>query len=485
MPYELLHKRTENSKLFDLENGEKQLRVKMTPYHYRDANGDWQDCDCSVVNGKMEKAPYKIQLYTDKVGYYGVDPNGKTIELELENVTYKEPVVNGNTVTWEEIEPNVDFELQFNLMGIKVNRILKNPSANKGCSYRSYREEGCAGSVRHLGADATGRNTELNILEVPTARPNENRITQAWTGKIMKMNPATRKREWSNDVSYPVRIDPTSTFNIAVGADDGRGLAFSFGAVTQVLPSAPYMFAYQDGTQSKTGMWLRFTGITIPYTATINSATLKTYAVSIGLSGVSFTVSADSRQSPGNPTKGTQVTGPSNVLVTKVNDNVTWFEPSFFSNKSEYLQKDITVTSMVQTLVNNYDYYNGEMVFYTNRSSLSPALAIYGRDWGTSKDAELIINYTGGAEQSSSSSSSEEYSSSSSQSYIPSSSSSEGYSSSSSSEGYSSSSSSSSEGYSSSSSSTSSSSSEVQGEKISIASYMGRKNYSARRRLRR
>jgi len=401
---ELKELRTLNAKIFDTsdEPGEGNRRLvarHLNPMHY-DNDGVLEDIDMTVENGGVHKCGYDVDLYPDKIGYHGTAPDGKAIELELlEN--YVEPTIDGNKVTYPNVSQNVDLQIIFLPTMIRVNRILKAQGAKKRAQFRVKREEGIKGKLLNLGADSEGKKTELQNVEHETGNPHEKLITQTWSGKVAVMNKDTRKKEWSakpEDIKYPVTIDPTSTFSIAANADDGGAeiSKFTFTSVTSLR--AAYSVAsviLQNSSPPSTfvgkGGWVRFTGITIPQSATINSAILNFYG-GVSSGSATFNAKVDSRQSPGNPTSAWGVINPANVVSGSVVKTVT--NTTTFAGANHALI-DLNVTSLVQALVNSYEYTNGEMVFYANKSVVeSNIIYLYMRDRGTSKDAELVINFT-------------------------------------------------------------------------------------------
>ena len=187
---------------------------------------------------------------------------------------------------------------------------------------------------------------------------------------------------------------PTSTFTVAANADDGMaplGTAVytnqNFNSVSSVGPSA---------------CWVRFTGITIPQGSTINSATMKPYLT--GGPTRKWIFKVDSRQSPGNPTNATQVRSPANIQGT-VSVSPTNYATG--GSKANYLLSNVDVTAIVQALVNAYDYSSGEMVVYGFMGGSAPPsfMYMYAKDWGATKAPTLVVDYTAGADNSSSSSS--------------------------------------------------------------------------------
>jgi hypothetical protein len=152
-----------------------------------------------------------------------------------------------------------------------------------------------------------------------------------------------------------------------------------------------------------------FKGITIPQGATINSATFRCYAAK-GTGGVTppstFTVRADSRATPAIPAQATKVTKKSYMLPTAT---VTGKATSTLTagTRSQFVQTNVDVTALIQTLVNNNGYSNGDMMLYMTYASPVPSytdIGFYAKNWytspppgGTSRVASLIIDYTAGS----------------------------------------------------------------------------------------
>ena len=110
MSVEIVSKRTLHSKTYDLGNGQRRLVARQHPMHYMREEFDvdekdeqfsvgssLQDIDMSVKDGGVHTCPYDIDLYPDKVGYYGTAPDGKAISLVVD-VPYVPPVIDGNSL---------------------------------------------------------------------------------------------------------------------------------------------------------------------------------------------------------------------------------------------------------------------------------------------------------------------------------------------------------------------------------------------------
>jgi hypothetical protein len=382
---ELIELRTQCTKIFDLGNNQKQIVAKTSAIHYKNIRGEWNDLDPTIVGLKVEKAPYNVELFTDKIGYKGIDPSGKNIELELMDIPFKTPIIEKNKAIYKDIETDVDFEFEFMPNRIKAKRILKSVNANKKAVYRSKREKDAMGRLSNLGVDNEGRKAKISVLENISGL-DEKIITQVFKDQVMKMNKTTRKREWSSEVKYPVIIDPTSTFTLAANNNDGMASA---AIRTAIRTNDPRLLISMSRWP-----YTRFSGITIAQGSTINSATLKIYALGESAAAV-FNIKGDGHSNPAVPTVVAQVKSPTTVAGTISEISITnTVTTSYEADKANYLLKSINVTSIVQTLVTNFAYTNEAMMFFYYRNS--GVGVIYARDWGTTKDAELVINFTEG-----------------------------------------------------------------------------------------
>ena len=212
-PVEIKSLRTEKNKVFDIGDGSKRIVAKLGPVHRKDKDGNWRSISMKMRNGKIEKGLYPIELYADKVGYFGKDPKGSPFEMELLDVAYKEPKIDSDDkrtiVTWEDVEPDCDQVAEFSINGVRFYRLVKSSKANSNVKYRSLRDDKAQGRLMHRGEDAKGRFTRLEVDGKETSNPGEKIIEVKWDGRVRKLDPKTRKRSWiSGDaIDYPVEID--------------------------------------------------------------------------------------------------------------------------------------------------------------------------------------------------------------------------------------------------------------------------------------
>ena len=214
------------------------------------------------------------------------------------------------------------------------------------------------------------------------------------------------------------------TYTIANNNDDGK---VKKGAGTSGSVGANFATIRATTLGDTRGGWLRFTGITIPQFATIDTASLNFYAARDSGAPSTILIEADNRLSPPNPYTSpgapTEVISGTNRVATASSPVITGTVASVLTpqpTEFNLVNANTGIKSIVQSLVNSHDYSNGTMVFYLNNQTAPYAgfRFVYNRDWGTSKDAELVVTFTA-SDNSSSSSSSVSSSSSSSESSPP------------------------------------------------------------------
>jgi len=390
---ELKHKRTMNTKMFDMEDGTHRLVSRINNIHYKKPDGTLDDISCDINGGKVDKCDYGVKLMRGKVGYTGTDPSGKKIELELADANYSKPKIKGNTATYEEVTPGCDLQIVFLPTKIKVLRVLKNARAEKVATFRSLRQAGAVGELINRGVDADKRNTKLIVEEI-AGSGDEKLIRQTFTGEVMDIDPTTRKRLWINKPTYPITIDPTSTFSISANAQDGQ---VSFGLLSALYPNYNYNKIFSLASIIFSGGYFRFNVTGISQGSTVNAATLKLYTTDNNVHNTLKVWAENASDAASMTTKTTAV--PRFGTPTTIGSPVTTTSLNGTGQRNQigsYALSNINVTNMVQLLVTAYDYTSAHMLFagVTQGVATGQAPGIYNRDWGTSKDAELVIDFT-------------------------------------------------------------------------------------------
>jgi hypothetical protein len=212
---------------------------------------------------------------------------------------------------------------------------------------------------------------------------------------------------------------PTTTTYVMTNADDGMaamGPALwptSFPSPGILTPNPPAFYCpikstYRSGfILEKASAWMRFTGIIIPQNSTINTASLNVYGLANGngvytSAGIWVQFLADGRGlydpvyrpgSPtGNPTVASQVITPA-APIYGVGHTIT--ATGALNSPIQYVLQNVDVKSVVQSLVNSYDYAGGTMVFYCHPGLGAgvPVFAGLGES-STAQPAQLVIDYT-------------------------------------------------------------------------------------------
>lgn len=273
---EVVSNRAVCSKTFKNNDGSFTTVIDRAPVHYLDENGSYQEIDLTVVdNGArftMNKAPYSVEIYKDKVGYKFSRPSGEFFSIELVkiagvNVNNTNIVAKSdfNQVFWDGVDPKVLFKVVLNPQKPKLNTFIVDATANRSLTWLISTSSQF--NFESYGFDSENSSTEI-ITEKIFIDPNNFYYNETWTGRISRVvKLETRQKVWFNDPVYPVIIDPTITEQIPANGNDGAsspgGNAFNASA-TQMGRS----------TKALSGGF-RFTTVGVPVGATISSATLK------------------------------------------------------------------------------------------------------------------------------------------------------------------------------------------------------------------
>jgi len=270
---EIEHKRTRFSKTFDLGGGRRRLEVGKLPMHF-ERGGKLLDIDLTPEFDGVRKhhalrnCPYALRVADDRPAYFYNSTSGRAVEVELIAPSGK-PLVEGGLFKWAEVGRDTDYVIQPLPVGCATLLILHGPEAPR---IWSWRIGGDIGLIQPLaGKDSGGRMLEL--VEHRDAKAGT--IAVEWTGRMLARGDLRRKKQtvWTDNVTWPVLIDPTVNESIAANGDDARsfwvnGTAFN---------------TFTTGDEANTGgrigasiayAGLRFQTIAIPNTATIDSATL-------------------------------------------------------------------------------------------------------------------------------------------------------------------------------------------------------------------
>jgi len=221
---EILELRGTNSKTYLLDNGQNQLQGFKDPIHY-EKDGKLYDIDTNIQDGKVEHTPYIGTMLTDKIGLSIIKKaDNKRIDVKLHKIGDKEikyslPLIEGNTATWEDVTKDVDIILEFGSTTARMWRKLKSPEAEKVAEWEII-EDGKLTKMglnpNFFGKDAEGRSLHLKTekLEEKEEKTKDDKdikrylMRDTFTGQTIARDEKSRVKSLSDEVTYPVVIDP-------------------------------------------------------------------------------------------------------------------------------------------------------------------------------------------------------------------------------------------------------------------------------------
>jgi hypothetical protein len=201
---EVLDRRTENSKDYDLGGGKFRREITGQPQHYKDDYKDsketWKDIDLTIVKGRVDKAPYIMAIDGNKVTVTD-KKTGQTSVVELLKVG--DTAITSLSVDSKsaEIIKDVDYDLVFNETKIKFQRTIKSAEALKEATFKITGDI----PVVYSAADADG-----DKIEVQTTTDKSGNIVETFVAEKTLVNKVDGK-ETKTVPTYPIKIDPTLT----------------------------------------------------------------------------------------------------------------------------------------------------------------------------------------------------------------------------------------------------------------------------------
>src|SRR5690606_25048014 len=147
-----------------------------------------------------------------------------------------------------------------------------------------------------------------------------------------------------------VKIDPTTTFTVSAGGDDGYWIS---GLHLQYNSTLSYLGFGNAGASLEVNSFTRFTNITIPQGATISSAKIQIVAASsIASTAVNTTISALDADNASAPTTISEADS-----ATRTTASVDWNSVPAFIAGTTYDSPDIS--SVIQEVVNRPGWNSG------------------------------------------------------------------------------------------------------------------------------
>ncbi|HWB12994.1 MAG TPA: hypothetical protein VG826_27460 [Pirellulales bacterium] len=401
---EITSLRTANSKTWDMGNGVRTAVHSISPVHWADVDGVWQDIDTTLdETGSPSSTRYAIAISTNGIGYSD-KISGDAVMVALMaigdtpasqfNITA--PAISGNRATWSEVVPGVDIYLEALPAGARFHAIIKSPSAPTSFTVQYTQPATLTSTIVDTtadGKDAAGLTCQVTETASEPTTNSEGQIvtsvTYSFGGNVKVRDPNTRVASWQPTPTYPVDIDPTVTANIATDNDDG----FEKEPYSQWYPSANYWgIGYSfSGAYGPYNPGLRF-ALSVPQGATVSSATLSFYYKSAYGTGTQnaklYAAAVDNAAAWSNsnrPSTQTKSTHSASLSLPHTSGTLT--------------NATVDCTSIVQEQVSRGGWVSGNYIALFALPTNKPNDPFLGDDYHrhNSKAAMLTVTYTGGA----------------------------------------------------------------------------------------
>lgn len=354
---------------------------------YRDDNGELRSIDTTIRNlgthVGIEWAPYRFKLHETGIGFDFESREGGTCTVTLTGIGGEKfedspkPEVDGNVVTYRDVRPGLDIVFKCLNQRVKTLRILRDDKAPRTFDWAVVSDKPELIGTMLVGRDAAGSPLDLS------SSVDGDVIHETWTGKTkVILDPATRIRSRSDEVTYPVEIDPT--VNVSIDATTNDGSETESGSPSWFY--YVYSFVFGHATYKRHPGW-RFTNITVPNGATIDSATLTFYCNGTGSGTATGNLYGRAADNPG-------VFNGSNLphAVTKTTASTAVSVGSTGS-------KAYSVASQVQEIVNRAGWASGNAMAFPLIATNTTLNFVYIEDFqnAASHEASLSITYTAAA----------------------------------------------------------------------------------------
>lgn len=274
IPKEIIALRGENSKTYDLNNGKRSLEAHIGAVHYKDnytnKTEPWKDIDLTWEGNRITKAPYELTHEGKKLTLKS-KKTGKISTIELLEIGGK-VIPSIPAIAWSVskglarapgIALDTDLEVIAEFSAVRFRRILKSDKAPQEAKFK------VTGDTNLVSIKASDKDGDL---------PVETSLKDGILTETLKPDRV---------VSYPIKIDPT--WQVGTGTDD---CARRLEATPEFNLQNPMRVGYWGSAGYEYGGGMRFTNITIPQGATIDTAYLTlradaSYAVTVVKSRIS------------------------------------------------------------------------------------------------------------------------------------------------------------------------------------------------------
>ncbi len=290
---EVFAKRRINSKTYRLPNasdgrGRYKLSMRGSPMHYMH-KGKLVDCDMTPRWDRgdylFDKSPVTSRIKVGQPAYRCATSRG-VVAVELIDVGGAPPALSDAThvdkaLWWYGVAKDTDYKIVPFVSGVTTECVLKSADAPRTWAWDVQGEKALVKDI--VGRDAEGHRCEILSEYVG------DKLIATWTGRMSDRNrlrnPA--KPNYTEDVTYPVYIDPTVNEIITTGSDDAES------AITIFTSDTELAIGVVGGIIPIYGGF-RFQTLAIPQGATINSAVL-TFDITSVVGSPAFRIYGDDK----------------------------------------------------------------------------------------------------------------------------------------------------------------------------------------------
>lgn len=428
---ELTELRGLKSKTFQLPDGSRRLIVSKRRLHTPADFTAWRngqptqllDVDDTLDDDGTQLTPrnlwYGMQIPKDQVGVRFLSrETGAWVAIRLIATngtalgTIPTPVRVGRKLIWHDVVPDLDIILDIREDNVELFKLLRSAVAPRRLLWqvtesaersipldlvtKGHDNANMAEPTRDdLGPGRVRRNIEMAapVLGAETTLANgavTYSFLERWTGRTIALD-ANRVPSPSTDVVYPVLIDVTLNLSIAANADDGdQGITTAWN--NSYGSTGDHIIYDPSGTSNSYMPGWRFTSVTVPAGATINSATLTLTFTRAGSSGAGPTATVYGHAADNSGAWGTS-DGPKNRTKTTANAAFG----AWGGGLSVPFTRNITVTTIVAEICGRGGWASGNALsLFATFTDGSSAAYQYIDDLagGSSGIAALAIDYT-------------------------------------------------------------------------------------------
>jgi len=254
------NKRQMRSKLFDLGDRQRRLKLSTRPMHFM-RDGQLRTIDRRIQRAGNYFAPTSVRnllrMGPGPIYSYGKPGSQDWVTVRLLDAADVVPVVEDNTLVFYDILPDTDYIITPLDEGCATHLRLRSAKAPRAWRWK------VTGNADMLDA-ITGRDAQWKVAEIES-NLRGNVLSAEWSGRVVNARALRRGGDYNTDVTYPVLIDPTVNEVITVTGDDRDGVSTSvYTGYTTLVAGYVLSAIYAAG-------W-RFQTVDIPQGATITSA---------------------------------------------------------------------------------------------------------------------------------------------------------------------------------------------------------------------